>query len=341
MDKVCNIDSADVQTPGPIFEYEYEGEKHYYISDIYYVPANLVIEVKDGGSNPNKRNMPEYRGKQAAKEKMITDLGIYNYLRLTNNDFSQLLDILADIKMEMMSDNDPKQIKIHINQFTGKTYTGFQEYAPGATGVGGVGGMVDWRGGDSVCVVPYGLSNSFSGDEEYGISTTTSSNIIIPGDTGIMKKVKKKDFLDEHDHLTFIYTGPRSNIKGKTISEMVANMLGHKPMTYRDLYFSENFKVFDEDKVIEEASLIENGILKEADGILMSDKVFTNTMMPHGDYVIISQSPSGYYAHTPDDFFVSSDYYTSVTDIPDHIIKALDALYKQHLMNKEAEVNAQ
>ena len=116
MDKVMNIPSKDIQMPGPILEYEYNGEKHSWITDIYYIPANLIIEVKDGGNNPNNRNMPEYRGKQAAKEVMITELGKFNYLRLTNNDFSQLLEALAEIKWENMDQKDSNKVNFFINE---------------------------------------------------------------------------------------------------------------------------------------------------------------------------------------------------------------------------------
>lgn len=114
MDKVMNIKSSDIMCPGPKFEYEYEGKKHIWITDIYYIPLNLIIEVKDGGSNPNNREMISYREKQIAKENMITKLGTFNYLRLTNNNFSQLLYIIADLKMKML-DNDSRK-SIHINE---------------------------------------------------------------------------------------------------------------------------------------------------------------------------------------------------------------------------------
>lgn len=118
MDKVMNIPSKDIQMPGPVLEYEFEGETHHWITDIYYIPANLIIEVKDGGDNPNKRNMPVYRGKQAAKEVMITNLGKFNYLRLTNNNFSQLLEALADIKYENLDQKEAAQVKYYINEST-------------------------------------------------------------------------------------------------------------------------------------------------------------------------------------------------------------------------------
>ena len=111
-----NIPSKDIQMPGPILEYDFRGEKHSWITDIYYIPANLIIEVKDGGDNPNNRSMPEYRAKQVAKEQMVTELGTFNYLRLTNNNFAQLLEVLAEIKYENMDQSEAPKIVLNINE---------------------------------------------------------------------------------------------------------------------------------------------------------------------------------------------------------------------------------
>ena len=116
MDKVLNIDSKDIQMPGPVLDYEFHGETHSWITDIYYIPANLIIEVKDGGNNPNKREMPVYRGKQLAKEVMITNLGKFNYLRLTNNNFAQLLEALAEIKYENLDQKTANHVSFFINE---------------------------------------------------------------------------------------------------------------------------------------------------------------------------------------------------------------------------------
>jgi hypothetical protein len=35
---------------------------------------------------------------------MITNMGEYNYLRLTDNDFSQLFTMLAELKMQVVED---------------------------------------------------------------------------------------------------------------------------------------------------------------------------------------------------------------------------------------------
>lgn len=129
MDKVLQIPSKDIQAPGPVLEYKYGGKTHKWITDIYYIPGNLLIEVKDGGSNPNKRTMTSYREKQVAKEEMVTNLGTFNYIRLTNNDFAQLLSVFADMKNEALSSDSPKAT-IHINESMDKS-TLDKDYKPG------------------------------------------------------------------------------------------------------------------------------------------------------------------------------------------------------------------
>ena len=115
-DKVMQIPSKDIMAPGPTIEYEMNGEKHFYITDFLYIPYNLIIEVKDGGSNPNNKNsvgMQSSRQRTIEKEKLITDRGEYNYLRLTDNQFVQLLEIFMDIQKSLIEGIDDKIVKIH------------------------------------------------------------------------------------------------------------------------------------------------------------------------------------------------------------------------------------
>ena len=120
MDKIMFINSEDIESPGPILDYEYNGKTHRYISDFYYIPYNLVIEVKDGGSNPNNRVMQEYREKQIAKEDMIKKINKYNYIRLTDNNFAQLIEIMALLKYNL----DEDEMIIKINESMAGTIAG-------------------------------------------------------------------------------------------------------------------------------------------------------------------------------------------------------------------------
>ena len=116
MDVVMQIPSTDILSPGPTLEYEYNGEKHFYITDFYYIPYNLIIEVKDGGDNPNNKKsvgMNSSREKTIEKEHLITDKGEYNYIRLTNNNFAQLIEIFMVIKEKLLEGDVSKTYKIN------------------------------------------------------------------------------------------------------------------------------------------------------------------------------------------------------------------------------------
>jgi hypothetical protein len=118
MDVVMNIKSDDIMSPGPTMEYEYNGEKHVYIPDFYYIPYNLIIEVKDGGSNKNAKDSPSMkasREKTIEKERLITDKGVYNYVRLTDNQFAQLIEIFMDIKEKLINGDPSKTVRVNEN----------------------------------------------------------------------------------------------------------------------------------------------------------------------------------------------------------------------------------
>lgn len=117
LDKVLEFKSNEILAPGPVLNYEYKGKQHMWITDFLILPYNLIVEIKDGGegenANPNMKYMPSYRKKQVAKEKMITNLGKYSYIRLTNNEFNQFLSLLAELKMNVNDKDDKPLYRIH------------------------------------------------------------------------------------------------------------------------------------------------------------------------------------------------------------------------------------
>ena len=127
LDKIMDFKSSEVVAPGPVLEYEFKGKKLHWITDFLIVPYNLIVEIKDGGNNPNNRQMPTYRSKQIAKEKMITNMGEYSYIRLTDNDFGQFLAIIAELKKDIVEDQVKPLYRIHedagLEESVGKIYT--------------------------------------------------------------------------------------------------------------------------------------------------------------------------------------------------------------------------
>lgn len=218
-DNVLNIDSDDLLTPGPTIYYEFEGKEHTWITDAIYLPYNLVFDIKDGGNNKNNREMPEYRAKQIMKEKFITDQGEYNYIRLTNNEFIQLLTIFAELKEAYSNEDEPKTIsRIHEH-----------------TAVSGTGGMPVGIGSDmshSVFITNYMNKNTFESGFALSNDITSEFMIIRDKETGKLKKKKSKELLDSNTECT-IY---------KYIGDDISNILKEVYYKYtHDIYVDSQY----------------------------------------------------------------------------------------------------
>lgn len=192
MDKFLHIKSYDVQAPGPVIEYDYNGKKHKWITDFYYIPFNLVFDVKDGGDNPNTREMTEYREKQVAKEKAIAKLNKYNYIRLTNNNFEQLILIMMELK-ELLSDDSNKKI-IRINE------AGMGAAGPAA------GAIVSQSSKDAVYIVDKMKNNVFSRDNSaYVIFDPHISDKVFEIENGEVKSKNLSEFVDDLEEGFTVY----------------------------------------------------------------------------------------------------------------------------------------
>ena len=118
MDKIMKCNSEDILSPGPDIKYMWEGKEHLYIPDFYYIPYNLIIEVKDGQGNKNQNpNVLAYNNeRQKAKEQAVIDSKKYSYVKITNNDFSQLIGVFGVLKYQLL-EKDPDPV-IQINEST-------------------------------------------------------------------------------------------------------------------------------------------------------------------------------------------------------------------------------
>lgn len=118
MDQFFHVKSSDLIAPGPVIDYKFNGKTHQWITDFYYEPYNLVFDIKDGGSNPNTREMNEYRAKQIAKEKAIKDMKQYNYIRLTDNQFDQMIELMLELKENLIDTpvNTTRKVIIRVNE---------------------------------------------------------------------------------------------------------------------------------------------------------------------------------------------------------------------------------
>lgn len=280
MDKVLNIESKDIMAPGPTFEYNFHGEKHIWITDVYYIPTNLVIEVKDGGDNPNTRSMPIYREKQIAKEEMITAKQTYNYLRLTNNNFDQLLQIFADMKYDIVEDGDSK-VKIKINECGG--------LANGPAG--GLPPAADCNP-DNVYITPFKINNDFDDkDINVAISCDTMGERAIIRNTDGILEMTDMDYVSSYPHVSFKIN---STNRASSISRLIKNIIKQlnntvdenfiintifegEFMTLDDMMFSDRVSIIKEDSqlcsMMETIDYYKNNYINKNKFALYSDAV--------------------------------------------------------------------
>lgn len=327
MDKALDIKSTEIQSPGPVLEYNYNGEVHKWITDIYYIPANLIIEIKDGGSNPNNRSMESYREKQVAKEQMITELGTFNYIRLTNNDFSQLLDIFADMKNEALFEAKPS-VKIHINEE--------------------VGGLPAHRSPEAY-IIPYGMNNTFAG---FAYGDSEMDQILTVSSKNKIKAISEDEFESTYETCQKLFYKDNDIVdKINTIHEKLQSgdidgstlvfaelLLGRKLRRYEEVLFSENFKYYDEKREQQVRSLIENGIINHSQGeikmnIAPEKNSFDENVIECIGCVYICRSPMGYYAVTPNEFRLLSSYFSNIESLKNSgVIEIMNDTYINHFM---------
>lgn len=331
--ETLNYTSNDIMTPGPTIVYEYKGKKHKWITDIFIIPSNLVIDVKDGGSNPNNRNMKEYRAKQLAKEKAIKEQGEYNYLRLTDNDFTQLMYILAEIKQQLLELPDEKKDK------PGNTIVEINESSATAGAIPPLGGE------DGVYMIPCMMNNVYS---DTMVSTDPYLSDIYRVKDNRLQKVSR-DELDGYDYSILKYNKPdfedvikRLKYDKDNNTEIYDNDYLYKTITGRDVICKEQIFIdsdFDEilDKVLEAAEKVEiEKISTEKEFNELAGKLsikiplFENSkindarnLLKNTLFLEVNEDLDGYFVENVQTKRRSKSY-KSIKDIPDYIPSLLE-----------------
>ena len=110
LDKVYEYDPDDIQMPGPIVYYDYNGEKHPWITDMYLESLNLVIEFKDGSFDRNTHaGFSENRVRESAKDEYMKNQSQYNYTKITNKNMMSLVKVISMIRLDNIFDHDKKE----------------------------------------------------------------------------------------------------------------------------------------------------------------------------------------------------------------------------------------
>lgn len=276
MDKVLNCNSKDIIMPGPVIDYtDQYGNSRQWITDIYYVPYNLIIEVKDGGDNPNNRQMDEYRAKQVSKEAELIKLGEYNYLRLTDNKFVQLMEVLALLKDQEINEPNTTNKVIRINESTVyddrfftlddvekseeddnipqeydiiRRLSDLKEYAAREhMGVGAVGGIVGTMDGNMlVQYTPH--RHSFSGEKDgFGVvDDKKSTKLRVKSDNDETEIVDKEPFLQDKFYKS--YRHKRDRVTWENAINLYEEITGKVMLSKDQLEYDDDFTESDLDR---------------------------------------------------------------------------------------------
>lgn len=277
MDKVLHCSSKDIIMPGPVIDYtDQYGNSRQWITDIYYVPYNLIIEVKDGGDNPNNRQMDEYRAKQVSKEAELIKLGEYNYLRLVDNKFVQLMEVLALLKDQEINEPNTTNKVIRINESTVyddrfftldnaedseednedipieydiiRRISDLKEYAAREhMGVGAVGGIVGTMDGNMlVQYTPH--KHSFSGEKDgFGIvDDKKSTKLRVKSDNEETEIVDKEPFLQDKFYKS--YRHKRDRVTWENAINLYEEITGKVMLSRDQLEYDDDFIEADLDR---------------------------------------------------------------------------------------------
>lgn len=91
--------------------YKFNGEKCAYIPDYYFKEYNLIVEIKDGGNNPNTHpGFAPNREREKSKDDAIIKSGKFNYIKVVNKeyyDFDKLIEYFRKLDVTSQIDNKP------------------------------------------------------------------------------------------------------------------------------------------------------------------------------------------------------------------------------------------
>ena len=106
-----------------------------------------------------------------------------------------------------------------------------------------------------------------------------------------------------------------------------AEMLyGKKLATYQELFLTECFKYYEKKREDRICQLIENGVIVGAENGFDD----SNVIKTIGN-VMICQSPKGYYAITPSNFYMASEYFSDIESLTSsEVIDLMNDVYTQN-----------
>jgi hypothetical protein len=97
-------DPLDILECPFVFYYVYENDKKFYVPDFFITSLNLIVEIKDGGDDPNEHDHIKIdREKDALKFKAVIESNKYNFIKIVNKEYGNFINAASIIKERNLS----------------------------------------------------------------------------------------------------------------------------------------------------------------------------------------------------------------------------------------------
>ena len=99
-DEEMNFKSTEIMQCEIIFSTIIDGKEHFHIPDFFIPMFDLIIQIKDGGDNPNMNSHVQGMGRERQRlgDQAIINDGRYNYIKIVNKEYDQFIGMINMLK---------------------------------------------------------------------------------------------------------------------------------------------------------------------------------------------------------------------------------------------------
>ena len=127
--------------------------------------------------------------------------------------------------------------------------------------------------------------------------------------------------------------GSGSYMKRMQFAEMI---MGRSLSSFEQVIMSECFKVYDMERERRVNRLIENGVVMQAKEVVTGRDVSEYNVVKRVGIVSIHHTPNGFYASTPNDFSMASEYFPTLMDLErSDVIQLMNNVYTDYKKKEE------